>query len=119
MVVSESTERDTIDLPDQPELRSGWSWWSGEVSASYYTKHLGTDYVMGGALAGDGQLGGYMGEVYYDEGGDGLHKVQLYPVVGKEDNDPVYAEHPEVSRTYETAEEAFNAVPNLIEELYE
>lgn len=95
------------------DLPSGWGWWSGETSQSYYTRWFGTEYRMGGHLAGKHGLGGYEGEVYWDKGGD--HHVQIYPIKGfRDDGDPDVSEYAVASGTYETMQEAIDAIPELI-----
>lgn len=100
---------------DYPELPDGWEWWSGDRSSSYYTRWFGTEFRMGGALAGKHGLGGYEGEVYWDEGGD--HHVAIYPITGVGDDDPIVDEYPAVRGSYDSEQEALDAVPDLIESL--
>lgn len=105
------------DSIEYPELPRGWEWRTGSAGASYYTKWFGTKYLMGGNLAGKHGLGGYDGEVYWDIGG--LHHVSIRPVEGiRENGDPVFG-YDKISRSFETMQEAINAVPDLIEELKE
>jgi hypothetical protein len=72
---------------------------------------------MGGPLAGADGLGGYEGEVYWDRGGD--HHVQIYPITAYDDGhgDPVVSEYPAASGSYDSEQDALDAVPDLIEGL--
>lgn len=111
-----TTTKTPIDDVTRPELPNGWGWWSGEKSPGYYTVWFGTEYKMGGNLAGKHGMGGYQGEIYWDHGGD--HHVHIYPVTGTTSKgDPIVDEYPVASGTFDTAEEAFEAVPELIDSL--
>jgi hypothetical protein len=118
-----STKQDTSDTDgtervEYPELQDGWEWWSGNTSRSYYTLWFGTEYRQGGDLVHDGCIGGYEGEVYWDRGND--HTVCLYPLTGiRDDGDPRVSEYAEIVRSYDSKQEAVNAVPDLICELKE
>ena len=101
-------------MNELPELPNGWEYGIGNRSESYYTTNFQTEYEMGGALAGEHGMGGYSGRVFWDEGGE--HHVIIEPITGFNGDDPVYG-YPVVSRSFETEEEAHNAVPELIEEL--
>jgi hypothetical protein len=101
---------------DYPDLPNGWEWRSGNGGSTHYTRWFGTKFQMGGKLAGIHGLGGYDGEMYWDEGGD--HHVQIYPIKGiKDDGDPRIGEYSVVSGTYDTEQEAASAIPELIAEL--
>lgn len=97
-----------------PELPDGWGWWSGNRGPTHYTRWFGTEFRMGGHLAGHDGLGGYEGEVYWDEGGD--HHVAIYPIVAVSDDDPVlgYAVY---RGTFDTERDALDAVPDAIKAL--
>lgn len=97
------------DTPtDFPDLPDGWEWWSGNTSSGHYTRWFGTEEAEDG----------YEGEMYWDEGHD--HKVLIYPVIGiREDGDPDVSEYPDASASFDTEQEAANAVPDLIEQLEE
>lgn len=98
-----------------PDLPTGWEWWSGDVSSDHYTRWFGTEYRMGGALAGVHGLGGYEGELYWDRGGNGKHKVAIYAITGiRGDGDPEVEDAPTVFREYDTEQAALGAVPKLI-----
>lgn len=97
--------REDVDFPDLPD---GWEWWSGNAGPSHYTHWFGTEDAEGG----------YEGEVYWDEGGGGEHHVQIYPIEGiRDDGDPEVSEYPERSPSYDSKQEAIEAVPELIESL--
>lgn len=98
---------------DIPKLPTGWEWRSGNRSDSYYTHWFGTTFRMGGKLAGVHGLGGYDGELYWDEGGD--HHVQIYPVTAINDNGEArISEYPEAFGSYDSEQEAIDAIPDLI-----
>lgn len=100
-----------------PEMPNGWAWWSGNVSAGHYTRWFGTEYRRGGDLVGvDGSIGGFEGQVYWDEGND--HTVEIIPITGVENDDPVTG-YATITRQYGTMQEAVEAVPDLIESLKE
>lgn len=100
---------------DYPELPSGWEWQSGETSMSYYTHWFGTEYQMGGPHAGEYGLGGFTGEVFWDKGQK--HTVTIRAVKSIDSNgDPIYG-YDEIQRTFDTMQEAVNAVPEIIREL--
>lgn len=107
---------DELILPDLP---NGWSWQGGSVSSKYYTYWFGTKYSMGGPLAGWGRrLGGYFGEVYWDQGGHG-HCIRVEPVVRIDDiGDKTYG-YPDFTDSFDDAQTALNAVPEKIQELIE
>ena len=112
--VAAIANRDHSDV-DAPDLPRGWQWASGEVGGGYYTRWFQTEYRMGGALAGVHGFGGYDAEVYWDKGND--HVVQIRPITGGVNaDDPEYG-YPVVTRHYETAQAALDAVPDLIREL--
>ena len=95
----------TIEHPDLPE---SWEWWSGNRSATCYTRWFGTDHAENG----------YEGVIYSD--GLQSHTVQIYPILGiQDDGDPDVSEYPDTNHTYETEEDAVAAVPRLIRELEE
>lgn len=96
------------------ELPSGWEWGSGEKSPSYYTYNFGTEYYKGGDLVGVHGLGGYDGCVFWDKGQK--HTVDIRPVVGFDGDDPRYG-YSVMTRTFDSEEEALEAVPELIQEL--
>lgn len=99
---------------ERPELPSGWEWWSGNRAETYLTINFGTEYDMGGPLAGDYGMGGFMGQVTWDEGRDYL--VEILPVSCFDGDDPVYGYSVEAAE-FETEEEAIEAVPEMIESL--
>ena len=101
-------------MNELPELTNGWEWQSGENGESYYTTNFGTEYEMGGALAGEHGMGGYSGRVYWDEGGE--HHVIIEPITGFNGDDPVFG-YSVLSAEFKSEEEAHNAVPELIEQL--
>lgn len=102
-----------------PELPNGWEWWSGEVTPSSYTHWFGTEYRHGGDLVGvDDSIGGFDGELYHDSGGS--HHVAIYAVTGeRDDGDPVVSEYATERRTFDSKQEAVNAVPDMIQTLKE
>lgn len=115
---SDTSNTDGLTRVEYPELQDGWEWWSGNTSRSYYTLWFGTEYRFGGDLVHDGCIGGYEGEIYWDRGGD--HIVCVYPITGiRDDGDPRVSEYPEITRYYDSKQEAVNAVPDLIRELKE
>lgn len=94
----------TKPVDDEPDLPGEWDWWSGNRASSYYTRWFGTKSLR------------YEGQVYWDEGGD--HHVAIYPVNGlRDDGDPDVSEYADKRGTFDTEQEAVNAVPKLIEEL--
>jgi len=100
-----------------PELPNGWSWWSGNRSESYYTRWFGTEYRRGGDLIGiDGSIGGFDGEAYWDRGGNGKHHVQIRPITGVDNDDPVHG-YPTISRSFNSEAEAVEGVVEMISEL--
>ena len=101
-------------MNELPELPNGWEWTGGGHSTSYYTTNFATKYQMGGPLAGEHGMGGYFGQVFWDK--DGEHHVVIEPITGFNGDDPVYG-YPLVTRSFETEEEAHNAVPELIKKL--
>lgn len=101
----------------ETDLPNGWNWWSGERSGNYYTYWFGTEYQMGGALAGKHGLGGYEGEVYWDEGGE--HHVRIYAIESIDENGDPIMSYPVISRRFDSEENAKESVPGLIEELKE
>lgn len=103
--------------PDYPDLPKGWQWVSGNVSGGNYTRWFETEYRMGGPLAGVHGMGGYSGEVYWDRGGNGKHTVAIYAVTDASGDDPTYEDVPTMSREYDTAQAALDAVPKLIRNL--
>lgn len=104
------------ERPNYPELPTGWVWWHGSRSPGYYTRWFGTEFRMGGHLAGKHGLGGYEGEVYWDTGGD--HHVAIYPILGtRDDGDPDVSEYPVYSGSFDTEQEAVDAVLDAIREL--
>jgi hypothetical protein len=107
--VSEAPQRHLpeVKLPDMPD---GVSWWCGVSSSSHYTYRFGTD----------GATDGLEGSVYWDRGGGGGHHVVVYPVDGvREDGDSKVGAYPESARVYETAQKAFDAVPETVSGLLE
>jgi hypothetical protein len=100
-----------------PDLRAGWSWWHGESASDYYSRWFGTGYNMGGPLAGDYGLGGLEGEVYWDEGGK--HHVRITPILAIRKHGDLRYGYDCARRRFGTRQAAYNAVPRLIEELYE
>lgn len=116
--MSTTHDTDGTERVEYPDLQRGWSWWSAIASRSYYTQWFGTKYRFGGDLVHDGCIGGYEGEVYWDSGGD--HIVCLYPITGiRQDGDRRVAPYPEIIQSYDTKQDAVNAVPELIRELKE
>lgn len=101
-------------MTETEELPSGWEWWTGNSSDTYYTYNFGTEYYMGGALAGEYGLGGMFGQVTWDEGGK--HTVMITPVTSMNGDDPVYG-YPVATESFETEEEALEAVPEMINNL--
>lgn len=97
-----------IDFPDLPD---GWEWRGGNGGSGYYTLWFGTEFRMGGKLAGKHGLGGYDGQIYWDEPGG--HHVEILPITSIRDDDPELG-YAEVSRSYDSKQEAVNAVPELI-----
>lgn len=104
-------------MSNNQELPKGWEWQGGESSDSYYTKWFATEYKMGGPYAGEYGMGGMCGEVYWDEGGK--HIVDIRPVescIGRNGENPVMG-YSILTESFDTEEEAIEAVPKLIEEL--
>lgn len=103
---------------ETPELPDGWEWQGGERGGAYYTTWFGTKYRMGGPTAGWGRrLGGYSGSVFWDQGNK--HSVSIRPIVGiTADDDPRY-DYPDISRQFDSEQDALDAVPKLIRELYQ
>lgn len=97
--------------PTPPDLPRGWQWASGSRTAGSYTRWFQTEFRMGGALAGVHGLGGYDGDVYWDDGNG--HTVQIHPITGVTGDDPVYG-YPVVTREFDTEQAALDAVPELI-----
>lgn len=92
-----------LDFPDLPD---GWEYWSGNYSDSHYTRWFGTEE----------REDGYEGEAYWDE--PGSHHVLIYPIVGELPcGDPDVSEYPDARGSYDSAQEALDAVPELIAEL--
>lgn len=86
-----------------PDLPDGWEWWSGSGGDGYYTRWFGTEERE------------YEGEVYWDD--PGQHHVQIYPIIGElPGGDPDVSEYPDKSDSFDTAQDALDAVPELIEE---
>lgn len=113
--VPETSE--TLETPIPPDLPNGWSWWSGNRSKSYYTQWFGTNYRRGGDLVGvDGSIGGFDGQVYWDKGGNGKHHVEIIPITGVDNDDPVHG-YPTISRSFDSEKEAVEGVVGLIAEL--
>lgn len=111
------TSTDTLTSVNRPPLPNGWSWRHAEGGTVYYSRWFGTKYDMGGPHAGDYGLGGFEGEIYWDKRGDDLHHVRLTPILSiNEIGDPSYG-YDCLSRRYDTAEEAHQAVPDLINSL--
>jgi len=104
-------------MTDTPELPNGWEWRGGERGESYYTINFGTEYRMGGDLAGVHGNGGYDGEVYHDAGSK--HKVAIYPIKYYNGNDDPVFGYAVKTGTFDSEQEAIEAVPKLIEELKE
>ncbi|OYR58491.1 hypothetical protein [Halorubrum halodurans] len=99
-----------------PDLPRGFEWWSGERGTAYYTRWFGTSFRMGGSLAGKHGLGGYDGEMFWDEGGD--HYVAIYPILGvREGGDPEVSEYAVSRGRYSTEQAALDAVPEIINRL--
>jgi len=104
-------------MTDTPELPNGWEWKVGNRGKNHYTINFGTEYPMGGDMAGVHGNGGYNGEVYHDTGEK--HKVAIYPIkYYNENDDPVFG-YAVKTDTFDSEQEAINAVPELIEELKE
>lgn len=111
-----TTTADGTERIDLPELPNGWEWWTANTSSSHYTRWFGTDFHMGGHLAGKHGLGGYDGEVYWDEGGE--HHVAIYPITGTRDSyDYDLSEYPAARGSYDSKQAAHDAVPELIDQL--
>lgn len=111
----EETTTDGREDVEYPDLPNGWRWASGNVGSGYYTHWFETKYRMGGPLAGKHGMGGYSGEVYWDEGGE--HHVHIYPITDASGDDPEVSERPAASGTFESKQEAVNAVPDMIADL--
>lgn len=101
-------------MTENENLPSGWEWWSGNRSETYLTLNFGTEYEMGGPHAGNYGMGGFMGQVTWDEGRDYL--VEIIPIVGFDGDDPRYG-YSVAAAEFETEEEALEAVPEMIENL--
>lgn len=108
----ESPDYDSIDYPEMP---NGWEWWSGEASDSYYSQWFGTEYRMGGQYAGEYGLGGMEGQVFWDEGQQ--HTVQIWYIRTVDENGDPTTSYPTVTESYDTMQEAVNAVVDIISEL--
>lgn len=117
----DTDETDGTERVKYPDLQDGWEWRSGETARSYYTLWFGTEYRQGGDLVHDGCIGGYSGEIFWNIGSpDDTHTVMIYPLRGyRDDGDPVIAEYAEIVRSYDSKQDAVNAVPELIRELKE
>lgn len=102
-------------MNELPELPNGWEWQSGNRGNGYYNTFFGTEYRQGGAYAGKYGLGGMHGCVYWD-GGDVHHIEICYVESIDKDGDATYS-YPILTDSFETEEEAHNAVPELIEQL--
>ena len=89
-----------------PELPETWEWWSGNRSATYYTRWFGTEHTENG----------YEGVIYSD--GLQTYSVQIYRILAvREGGDIDVSEYPEANKTYDTEAAAVAAVPDLIREL--
>jgi len=122
-----STESTTADAesqsngPDFPSMPTGWEWRSGSQGSGHYTRWFGTTFRMGGSLVGCADsLGGFDGELYWDEGGNGKHHVQIRPITGVDSkyDDPIFG-YPAISRSFDSEQEALDAIPKMLEELKE
>lgn len=108
----QSPNYDEVEYPDLPK---GWAWWSGTVGGGYYTRWFGTKYYRGGDLVGvEGSIGGFEGQVFWDQGQD--HTVEITPITGMDGDDPVMG-YSCITRRFDTMQEAIEAVPELIQEL--
>lgn len=103
-------------MTDVPELPQGWEWRGGASGESYYTTNFGTQYTMGGDLAGVHGLGGYDGQITWDEGGE--HIVEIWPIERMDGDDPVFGYSIEAG-LFDSEQEALDAVPEMIESLKE
>lgn len=101
-------------MTETPELPNGWEWRGGNRGESYCTITFGTEYHMGGDLAGVHGIGGYDGMLTWDEGGSYI--VEIWPIERFDGDDPVFGYSVE-SALFDTEEEALNAVPEMIESL--
>ena len=89
-----------------PELDDDWEWWSGNIGPAYYTHWFGTKV----------RPDGYDGEIFWEDPGD--HHVAIYPIRGmRDDGDPDVSEYPDITESFDTKQEAVDAVPQLIAEL--
>jgi hypothetical protein len=117
--MSKADSRSRFKNTEYPDLPKGWRWVGGNLSDVSYTDWFETKYKMGGRMAGVGnRLGGYDGQVYYDEGGNGKHTVVFYPVISPTE-DEFLSPYPDVVEKYDTMQEAVDAVPELIDDLPE
>lgn len=108
-----------MTMADTPELPRGWEWKGGGRGKRHYTTNFGTEFRMGGALAGKHGLGGYDGQVYWDEKvtDPQEHHVVIYSIEGIDSDGDLRMGYPVISRTYDSEQEALDAVPDLIESL--
>ena len=104
-------------MTEVSELPSGWEWRGGSRGESYYTINFGTSYTMGGDLAGVHGLGGYDGQVTWDEGGS--HIVDIWPIERIDENDDPQLGYSVESGLFNSEQEALNAVPEMIQSLKE
>lgn len=112
MKTDEPPEYDAVEYPDLPD---GWEWRMGESGDTSYTRWFGTEYRMGGSLAGVHGMGGYDGQVYWDAG-SAFH-VEIIPIVGGvTGDDPIFG-YPVSTEIYPSLQDALDAVPKLIEGL--
>jgi hypothetical protein len=115
----EPVDHDKHELGDMPEMPNGWEWRSAESGDRHYTRWFGTEYRGGGDLIGlDGSIGGFDGELYWDEGSsDGNYHVQVYPIMGVDGDDPVVSEYPSASAEAISRQAAHEAAVECIEGL--
>ncbi|WP_197052446.1 hypothetical protein [Halobellus rufus] len=89
-----------------PSLPETWEWWSGNRSATYYTRWFGTEHAENG----------YEGVIHSDD--FQTYSVQIYPILAvREDGELDVSEFPKANKTYNTEAAAVAAVPELIREL--
>lgn len=92
-----------VEYPDLPET---WEWWSGNRTATYYTRWFGTAHVENG----------YEGVIHSD--GLKSYSVQIYSILAvREDGDRDVSEYPEVNKTFDSEADAVVAISDLIREI--
>lgn len=101
-------------------MPNGWEWRAAESGERHYTRWFGTEYRGGGDLIGlDGSIGGFDGELYWDEGsGDESYHIRVYPVTGeRDDGDPEVSEYATASAEAISRQAAHEAAVECIEYL--